>query len=121
MIIEKINKDNNLIAVIKSDKIVIDSLQSALDLIATVNYETNANKICLSKDLIVENFFDLKTGLAGEILQKFINYKTKVAIYGDFSQYTSKALNDFIKECNRGNDIFFLDSLENSINFLIKK
>ncbi|MDE6357192.1 MAG: DUF4180 domain-containing protein, partial [Eubacteriales bacterium] len=76
------------------------------------------NKICLSKNLIIEDFFDLKTGLAGEILQKFITYKFKIAIYGDFSQYTSKALKDFIKECNKGNDIFFLDTLDNSINAL---
>lgn len=40
-------------------------------------------------------------------MQKFINYGIRIAIYGDFSSYTSKPLKDFIYESNNGNDIFF--------------
>ncbi len=47
---------------------------------------------------ICDDFFDLSTRLAGEILQKFINYHVKIAIIGDFSIYTSKSLKDFIYE-----------------------
>lgn len=72
----------------------------------------------LEKKAICEDFFDLSTGIAGEILQKFSNYQTKLAIVGDFSVYTSKALRDFIYECNQGNDIFFMDSLEQAVNRL---
>ncbi len=42
----------------------------------------------------------------GEILQKFVTYKAKLAIAGDFSVYTSKSLKDFIYESNNGNHIF---------------
>lgn len=38
---------------------------------------------------------------------KFINYGAKLAVYGDYSGYTSKPLRDFIRESNRGRDIFF--------------
>lgn len=48
----------------------------------------------VAKELIVEDFFVLSRGLAGEILQKFINYGGRIAIYGDFSVYTSKPLQD---------------------------
>ena len=57
----------------------------------------------------------LRTGLAGEVLQKFINYHVKVAIVGDYSQYTSKSLRAFIYESNRGNDIYFLSSVEEAV------
>lgn len=63
--------------------------------------------IAINKSLISESFFDLKTRLAGDILQKFINYRVKIAIIGDFSMYTSKSLKDFIYECNKGKDIFY--------------
>ena len=64
----------------------------------TIKYETNCNKIALNKSAILEDFFILSKGLAGEILQKFINYQIKFAIYGDYSKYTSKPLKDFIYE-----------------------
>ncbi|PHD99048.1 hypothetical protein COF43_15045 [Bacillus toyonensis] len=70
------------------------------------------------KSLISEDFFDLKTGLAGDILQKFINYKVKIAIVGDFSMYTSKSLKDFIYECNKGNNIFYLATEQQAIEKL---
>ena len=42
-----------------------------------------------------------------QILQKFITYGVRFAIYGDFSNYTSKPLKDFMYESNRGKDIYF--------------
>ncbi|MNC73477.1 hypothetical protein D3C75_1246860 [compost metagenome] len=62
----------------------------------------------------------MKTRLAGEILQKFINYSVKSAIVGDFSVYSSKGLKDFIYECNNGRDIFFLSTEEEAIERLSK-
>ena|SRR5574344_1230798 len=60
----------------------------------------------------------LSTRIAGEILQKFINYQFKFAIVGDFSGYTSKPLKDFIYESNKGRDIFFVSSEEDAIEKL---
>ena len=111
----KIIKD---IAVIKSNEIIIKDVQSAIDFIMTVKYETGCNKIALNKDAIVEDFFILSKGLAGEILQKFVNYQTKFAIYGDYSKYTSKPLKDFIYESNNGRDIFFAKNEDEAIDML---
>ena len=36
-----------------------------------------------------------------------MNYRVKMAVYGDYSRYTSKPLHDFIYECNKGHDVFF--------------
>ena len=79
------NKIINDIVVVKSEDVVIRDVQSAIDFIMTIKYETNCNKIALNKEAVVEDFFILSKGLAGEILQKFINYQTKFAIYGDYS------------------------------------
>ncbi|UVI28460.1 DUF4180 domain-containing protein [Paenibacillus spongiae] len=106
------------IAVVSSSEILIGDVQSALDLIANVQYETGSDRIVINKSMISDSFFDLKTRLAGEILQKFVNYRVKIAIVGNFSVYTSQSLQDFIYECNRGNDIFFLPTEQQAIEKL---
>lgn len=106
------------LAIVSSNEILITDVQSALDFIATVSYETGCYRIILNKSAICEEFFDLKTRLAGEVLQKFINYHIKIAIVGDFSVYSSKSLKDFIYESNKGKDIFFLPSEKHAIEKL---
>ncbi len=108
----------NEVAIVKSSKMIIKDVQSAIDFMMTIKYETNCNKIALNKEAIVEDFFILSTGMAGEILQKFITYQIKLAIYGDYSKYTSKPLKDFIYESNNGKDIFFVESEEEAIRKL---
>ena len=95
-------------------KQIIDA-KSALDLAITVKYETGAAKIAIDKEAITDEFFILSSGLAGEILQKFVNYQIQAAIYGDFSRYTSKPLRDFIYESNQGRDIFFQPDCEQAV------
>lgn len=112
-------KENDIkIAVISSSEILITDVQSALDLMATVRYEADCSRIILNKSAICEDFFELRTKLAGEILQKFVNYQVKIAIVGDFSIYTSKSLKDFIYESNKGNDILFLPNEKQAIEKL---
>jgi hypothetical protein len=106
------------IVIITSDEVLIKDVQSALNLIATVRHETGCDRMILSKSAIIEAFFDLKTRIAGEILQKFINFKIKLAIVGDFSTYTSKSLKAFIAESNQWNDIVYVASEEEAIEKL---
>jgi len=117
----KINKriENGVeVALISSNELLITDVQSALDLIATVRFEAGCNRIVINKSSICEDFFQLETRLAGEILQKFINYDVKIAIIGDFSVYSSKSLRDFIYESNSGKDIFFLTNERQAIEKL---
>ncbi|MCI9147993.1 MAG: DUF4180 domain-containing protein [Hungatella sp.] len=104
---EVIRKNNTEVALISSDELLITDVQSALDLIMTVKYETGCTNIAVNKEAIANDFFVLSTCLAGEILQKFINYGVRFAVYGDFSNYTSKPLKDFMYESNRGKDFYF--------------
>lgn len=116
---EKIIKNGIDVAVVTGDNKLITDVGSALDLIATVQYETGTNRIVIDKSLIAEDFFILSSGLAGDILQKFINYHVKAAIYGDYSRYTSKPLKDFIYESNNGKDFFFVNTKEEAVDRLI--
>ncbi len=118
MKIELLHRHGKDIAVISSDEKIITDPQSALELAMTVRYETGATRIVLDKALFFQDFFILSTGLAGEVLQKWTNYCVKAAIYGDFSRYTSKPLQDFIYESNRGTDFFFLSSREEAVEKL---
>ncbi len=111
-------KSINGVAVIQSDEPVITDTQSALDLMATVKYETGCERIAIPKSAVTEEFFVLSTGIAGEILQKFVTYRVSLAIIGDFSQYTSKPLRDFIYESNKGRHIFFVSTEEEAIKKL---
>ncbi len=107
MEIRKVEKHNVSCAVIQSSELVISDGQSALDLLMTANYEAGTKNIVIDKKWIVEDFFVLSSGLAGEILQKFVNYGGRIAIFGDYSHYTSKPLHDFIYESNQGKFVFF--------------
>jgi hypothetical protein len=111
-------KNGRTIAVISSSEPVLTSVQDALDLMATVEYETGCERIAFEKSALTEDFFILSTRLAGDILQKFVNYRKKIAIFGDFSRYTSKPLRDFIYESNSGNDVFFVATEQEAIERL---
>ncbi len=108
----------NNIAIVRSDEVIIVDGQSALDFIATVGYEHNVHKIAVNKAAVTEDFFKLSTGLAGDIVQKFVNYNIQFAIIGDFSGYISKPLHDYIYECNQGNHLNFVATEEEAITRL---
>lgn len=112
---EKIDCGGGVIAVVSNDSKVITDVDSALDLLMSAKYEAGTKQIVVDKKLISEDFFVLSSSLAGEILQKYINYGGKLAIYGDFSHYTSKPLKDFIYESNNGKDVFFVATKEEAI------
>lgn len=108
------------IAEIIADNIVISEVQDALDLMADCDYH-GAQKIIIHKNNIIPDFFDLKTGIAGDILQKFSTYRVKLAIVGDFSEYASKSLKDFIYESNKTGRIIFVNSVNEAKKKFAKK
>ena len=118
---EKIIKNNITVAEVSSEMPLITDVQSALDVLMSAKYDVGTKNIVIDKKLVVEDFFILSTGLAGEILQKYINYGGRIAIYGDYSHYTSKPLKDFIYESNKGKDVFFVATKEEAVEKLMQK
>lgn len=64
------------------------------------------------------DFFIPSPGLVGEVLQKYVNYAGKIAIYGGFSGYIRKPLRDFRLESKQGRDVFFVPALQEAIDRL---
>lgn len=114
-----IEKENRTVAVLRSGARVTDA-DSALEVLMSAKYEAGTKNIAVSKSCVCEEFFILSTGVAGEILQKYINYGGRIAIYGDFSHYTSKPLHDFIYESNNGRDVFFVATEEEAVKKLME-
>ncbi len=63
---------------------------------------------------LADDFFRLRTGLAGEVLQKFVNYGFKLAIIGDVSRWVeeSNAFRDLLIELERGTDVYAVPDFE---------
>lgn len=104
------------IAELQSDKILTE-VQDFLDMMGNSNYQ-NSNKMVIYQHQLHPDFFELKTKMAGEILQKFSTYNQKLAIAGDFSAIESKSLRDFIRESNRIGRILFVGSLDEALKKL---
>jgi hypothetical protein len=119
MRIELTETNGTCIAEIISDKIEISNGQDILDIMANCSY-LGSRIMIINEINITPDFFDLKNGIAGEILQKFSNYDTKLAIVGDFSKYSSKSLRDFIYESNKIGRIIFLDDVNKAKEALVK-
>jgi hypothetical protein len=79
----------------------------------------DCSSIILKKENIIDDFFNLRTGIAGEILQKFSNYGMRMAIIGDFDNVKSKSLHDFIYESNKAKRIIFVKTLEDALKVFI--
>ena len=109
---------NGKILVVHSDDVIITDGQSALEFVANLFYEHDCLHIALNKAAITEEFFKLSTGVAGEVAQKFANYRYHVAIIGDFSGYTSKPLQDYIYESNKGRTLCFVADEDEAIKRL---
>lgn len=106
------NIDNTKVAEIITDKVILRSTEDGLDLLGNLYYQ-GFDKIIIHEKNITPEFFDLKTQIAGEILQKFAQYQMPLIIVGDFSKYKSKSLNDFIFESNKSQQINFIKDLSN--------
>ena len=107
------------IADFSSDDFQLQDAQEALDLMVTAQRD-GAGAIILTAAQLPPSFFDLRTGLAGEILQKFANYRMKLAVIGEFSGYGSSSLQAFIRESNRGRLACFAADRETAVAFLTR-
>lgn len=102
---------------IRSEEQFINNVQDVLDLFGEL-YGQYYDGIILYEKNITPDFFDLKTKMAGEILQKFSNYRIRLVIVGDWSKYTSRSLEAFITESNRGKTVNFSSSPTEALELL---
>ena len=109
------NMNGQSIAELSTDNITLSTTQQFLQMIM----DSSTEGVIVHKENIDESFFDMRSGLAGEMLQKVVNYRLRLAIVGDFSIYESKSLKAFIYESNKSNTIFFVSTIEEALKRLI--
>ncbi|MEU6293814.1 DUF4180 domain-containing protein [Streptomyces erythrochromogenes] len=87
--------------------------REALDCIGNASYQ-GAEWAVIPVERFDEAFFRLSTRVAGEIIQKFVQYRVGIVVLGDISRHTeaSTALRDFVRECNRGRQTWFIADVE---------
>jgi hypothetical protein len=90
----------------------ISSERDAADIVGQA-FEQGAAWVALPVERLGPDFFRLSTRIAGDVIQKFVTYRFKVAVVGDISAYVadSDALRDFVYESNRGQQVWFVSSL----------
>ena len=86
--------------------------QDALDLIGAAY--AGADVVAIPAGRLDDNNYRLSTGVAGEIMQKFVNYRVRLAVVGDISAHVaaSGALRDLVYESNKGNQVWFVNDLQ---------
>ena len=103
----------NGVRVFVSDVPVGDD-REAVQLIAAAHYEHQAEWVALRAELLGDEFFELRSGRAGAIAQKFVDYHMRLAVVGDIADKvaTSTSLADWVRETNRGRSLWFVPDLD---------
>ncbi|GID96411.1 DUF4180 domain-containing protein [Amorphoplanes digitatis] len=108
---EVLQRNGVPVLVCAADGPVLAQVQDALDLIGSAF--TRSDVVALPASRLGDDFFELRTGLAGEVMQKFVNYQIRLAIVGDISARVeaSASLRALVLESNRGRHIWFVPDL----------
>jgi hypothetical protein len=102
-----------------SAQAIIGNANDVLDLLA-LGGEHETNLFFLKETDFDAAFYDLKSGLAGEIVQKFSNYRVRAVIVGSFGSVRSKRFQEFMAESNKGNQLRFMQEKDAALQWLIQ-
>ena len=105
------------IAEIVSPGYIITNQDEGINLIGDLYFQ-GFDRIIIHQANIYPDFFKLKTGVAGEVLQKVSNFRMSMFIVGTFDKFPSKSLHHFIEESNKGRLVNFVESTENALQIL---
>jgi hypothetical protein len=76
-------------------------------------YGSGARIVAVPLTRLGPDFLRLSSGVAGQVLQKLVNYQFQIAVLGDVSAVVaaSDPLRDFVCESNRGTTVWFVADL----------
>lgn len=102
---DKIFKLNN-------DGAIISEEADILDIFGKIYQK---NKLLLHSSNLSPNSFDLSTGLAGDVLQKMVNYQVSTALVVDLSKVKSQKFKEMANEASMKNVFRFFESEEDAV------
>lgn len=114
MEIRRVRSGDIDIAEITGDGVLVASAGDALQ----VMVDAGCDRVILHAENLSPDFFRLATGLAGDIMQKFVNYGVRLAIVGGVAGRASESLRALVRESRRGGPVVFTDTLEDALRRL---
>ncbi|MEW6184061.1 MAG: DUF4180 domain-containing protein [Bacillota bacterium] len=102
----------------KQGCLIVQEERDVLDLLAECG-QNDTQLLMLHHENINPDFFDLKTGFAGTVLQKFSTYYMKAALVVDMDRIKSERFKELIYECNKGGNIRFCKERSEAEDWLV--
>ncbi len=102
-----------------STQVPLSTEQDAVDLVALC-IENEANLLMLHSPALSEDFFKLRTGVAGKMIQKFINYHVKTAAVIPMEVVNKGKFKEMVLESNKSNHFRVFETREDAESWLLK-
>lgn len=118
MNVEAKEKNNQKFIECIPGEILIRNERDVLDLVGLCG-ENDSNRVLLHESNLSEDFFDLKTGLAGAMFQKFSNYAMKAVAVVNFKNIKSERFKELMSESNKGNQFHFYSDRDTAEKWLV--
>jgi hypothetical protein len=95
------------------DGIPFDTEGAAVDLVGEALGQ-RVEMVVIPAERLTDDFFQLGTGVAKDIVQKFATYRVRLAIVGDIGHRVEDdaALRAWVAESNRGTEVWFCDTFD---------
>ena len=90
--------------------------QDALELVSLCG-DNETNQLIIHREVLAEDFFKLKTGVAGAVMQKLINYSVKAAIIIPEQDEFDIRFRELALEANKGSQYRFFKSTAEAENW----
>lgn len=99
--------------VVPEDGAPLGTIEAATEMLGDAAWG-EAEIVVIPAARLTDDFFELRTGLAGEVTQKYVNYRLRLAIVGDIGSRVAESvsLRAWVAESNRGQQLWFEPSLE---------
>ncbi len=98
-----------------------DNIQTQRDILDLIVHcsEVGSSRVLIKEGALHPDFFDLSSGLAGDITLKLSSYRVKTAIVADLAKVKSERFLEWTAECNRVKEIFFTASEKKAKEWLL--
>lgn len=113
-----VTENNNKCIEFMPNKSKFSSERDVLDCIS-ICMENDIYKVLLHSNVLSEDFFNLKTGLAGVTLQKFINYHVKSALIIENDEKLNVRFKEMILEANKGKDFRTFKNIDDAKTWIL--
>ena len=92
----------------------VENERHVTDLVGNASFG-GAEYVMVNAENLAPEFFDLSSGLAGTVLQKFSNYHLTLIVVGYDESMASESLRALIAESRRGGVVWFVDRTEEAL------